>query len=71
MYMHVFCMASVLHHTTFLTTRLAFKLRGLRVVDTQLSYTIQVGYRVFKLCFIYLVTDNLVLKCHLVCSDGS
>ena len=29
MYMRVFCMASVLHHTSFLTTRLAFKLRGL------------------------------------------
>ena len=27
--MRVFCMASVLHHTSFLTTRLAFKLRGL------------------------------------------
>ena len=27
--MHVFCMASALHHTSFLTTRLAFKLRGL------------------------------------------
>ena len=30
MYMHVFCMASVLHHTSFLTTMLAFKLRGLQ-----------------------------------------
>ena len=30
--MHVFCMASVLHHTSFLTTRLAFKLRGLHEV---------------------------------------
>ena len=29
MYMHVFCMASVLHHTSFLTTRLTFMLRGL------------------------------------------
>ena len=29
MYMHVFCMALVLHHASFLTTRLASKLRGL------------------------------------------
>ena len=27
--MRVFCMASVLHHTSFLTTRVTFKLRGL------------------------------------------
>ena len=31
MHMHVFCMASVLHHASFLKTRLAFKLRDLEV----------------------------------------
>ena len=33
MYMRVFCMASVLHHTSFLTTRVTFKLRGLHYGD--------------------------------------
>ena len=47
MYMHVFCMALVLHHTTFLTTRLASKLRGL-------TYVQQFGL---------FLDDNNVMKC--------